>query len=117
LKERQIANKKTTYIELEPELDACIETKARREYSRVTSELLEKGEEKELAKRLDILRLFLESADFNKLRSESEKHLVAGNKVRFILYLEKGKPKYEMKITGTSENSGPTGINPPDVVK
>ena len=112
-----MANKKTTCIELEPELDACIETKARREYNRVLSELLEKGEEKKLAERLGILRLFLESADFNRLRSESEKHLVAGKKVKFMLYLEKGKPKYEMKITGIPENTRPTGINPPDVVK
>ena len=44
------------------------------------------------------MRLFLESADFNRLRSESEKHLVAGNRVKFVLYLDKGKPKYEMKI-------------------
>jgi uncharacterized protein YerC len=116
LKGKQIANKKTTCIELEPELDACIETKARREYNRVLSELLEKGEEKELAERLDILRLFLESADFNKLRSESEKHLVAGKTVRFILYLEKGRPRYEMKVNGGSENRL-TGINSPDVVK
>jgi hypothetical protein len=101
LKERQIAtNKKATYIELEPELDACIETKARREYNRVLSELLKKGMEKGLTERLDILRLFLESADFNTLRSESEKHLVAGKKVKFMLYMEKGKPKYEMKVNG-----------------
>ena len=105
LKERQIANKKT-YIELEPELDACIETKARREYNRVLSELLKKSEEKELAKRLDILRLFLESADFNKLRSESEKHLVAGKQVRFILYLEKGKPRYELRVNGGVQKTG-----------
>ena len=101
MKERQIAtNKKATYIELEPELDACIETKARREYNRVLSELLKKGMEKGLTERLDILRLFLESADFNTLRSESEKHLVAGKKVKFMLYMEKGKPKYEMKVNG-----------------
>jgi len=50
--------------------------------------------------KLDILRLFLESADFNKLRSESEKHLVAGKKVKFILYLEKGMPEYQMKVVG-----------------
>lgn len=62
------------------------------------SELLEKGEKGELAERLETLRLFLESADFSKLRSESEKHLVEGRRVKFILYLEKGKPKYEMKI-------------------
>jgi len=45
-----------------------------------------------------MLRLFIESADFNKLRSESEKHLLEGKRVKFILHLEEGKPKYEMKI-------------------
>ena len=44
------------------------------------------------------MRLFLESADFNRLRSESEKHLVAGKTVKFVLYLDKGEPKYEMEI-------------------
>ena len=75
-----------------------METKAKRQYNQILSELLKKGEEEELTEKLETLRLFLESADFNKLRSESEKHLVEGKGVKFILYLEKGMPKYEMKI-------------------
>lgn len=75
-----------------------METKAKRQYNQVLGELLKKGEEGELTEKLETLRLFLDSADFNKLRSESEKHLVEGKGVKFILYLEKGKPKYEMKI-------------------
>jgi len=76
-----------------------VETKAKRQHRQTLSELLRKGEEEgELGEKLEILRLFLESADFNKLRSESEKHLLEGRRVKFILYLEKGKPKYEMKI-------------------
>jgi len=75
-----------------------VETKAKRQYNQVLGELLNKGEEGELTEKLETLRLFLESADFNKLRSESEKHLVEGKGVKFILYLEKGEPKYEMKI-------------------
>ena len=97
---RQVVNKKTTYVELEPELDACVETQAKREYNQTASQLLKKGENKELAEKLELLKLFLESADFNRLRSESEKHLVAGKKVTFILHLEEGKLKYEMKIAG-----------------
>lgn len=101
MKETEISNQKEkiTRIELEPELDACIETKAKREYNRILSQLLKKGEQAELAEELDILRLFLESADFNKLRSESEKHLVEGKNVKFILSLEKGKSKYQMKVS------------------
>ena len=75
-----------------------METKAKRQHRQILSELLKKGEQGELAERLETLRLFLESTDFNKLRSESEKHLLEGRRVKFILYLEKGKPKYEMKI-------------------
>ena len=75
-----------------------METKAKRQYKQILKELLNKGEEGELAEKLEILRLFLESADFGKLRSESEKRLLEGRKVKFTLYLEKGQPKYEMKI-------------------
>jgi len=63
----------------------------------VLSELLKKGEEPQLAQKLNTLKLFLESADFNKLRSESEKHLVEGKRVKFILRLQKGNPEYQMK--------------------
>ena len=76
-----------------------METQARRQYNQVMSRLLKQGEEKGLAEKLETLRLFLETADFNKLRGESEKHLVAGKKVKFLLHLEDGKPEYEMKVT------------------
>ena len=86
-------------IEIEPELSACVETKAKREYQKTLSELLRKGEERELQERLETLRFFLEATDFKELRKEYERHLIEGRRVKFILYLEKGKPKYEMKIT------------------
>ena len=86
------------YVELEPELEACVETQAKRQFNQISSELLNKDEQEELAEKLEILRLFLESADFSKLRSESEKRLLEGRGVKFILHLEKGKPEYEMKI-------------------
>ena len=79
-------------------MEACVETKAKRQYEHILSALLKKGEQAELAKKLEMLRLFLETRDFSKLRNESEKHLVEGRKVKFILHLEEGKPKYEMKI-------------------
>ncbi|GAI55721.1 unnamed protein product [marine sediment metagenome] len=85
-------------IELEPELEACVETQAKRQYEQTQRELLKGGEEKGLTEKLETLRLFLESADFSKLRSESEKHLVEGKRVKFVLSLEEGKPKYEMRI-------------------
>jgi len=76
-----------------------VETQAKRRYNQIVRELLQKGEERELVEKFETLRLFLESTDFNRLRSESEKHLVAGRKVKFTVWLEDGKPEYEMKVT------------------
>ena len=63
------------------------------------SQLINQGEKRELAEKLEILRLWLESGELPGLRRESEKHLVDGRRVKFIFYLEKGIPKYKMKIT------------------
>ncbi|MEA2038666.1 MAG: hypothetical protein U9N82_02405 [Thermodesulfobacteriota bacterium] len=87
-----------SYIELEPETEACVETQAKRQYRQILSELLAKGEDEALIEKLEALRLFLESTDFGKLRSESERHLKEGERIKFILYLEEEKLKYEMKI-------------------
>jgi len=96
---KQIARpEKVAQVELWPELDACIETQAKREYNRVLGELLSKGEDQGLAQRHDILKRFLESADFNKLRRESEKHLILGKRVKFVVRLKRGRPEYEMKV-------------------
>ncbi|HEX9976899.1 MAG TPA: hypothetical protein VGA82_06570 [Dehalococcoidales bacterium] len=75
-----------------------METQAKRQYNQLLHELLEKGAEEELVEKTETLRLFLESADFNKLRAESEKHLLEGRKVRFIVYLDRGQPRYEMQV-------------------
>ena len=89
---------KQAYVELLPSLEACVETQARRRYNQMASQLLKEGGEEELAEKLETLRLFLETADFDKLRRKSEGYLVQGKKVKFILHLEKGKPKHEMKF-------------------
>ena len=90
---------KPIVVELEPDLYACIKTQAEQEYKRTITLLLNNEEDDALVAKLEILRLFLETTDFQKLRSRYEKHLIAGGKVKFILYLEKGEPRYEMKIT------------------
>ena len=79
-------------------MSACVETKAKRQYERLVNELLEKGDEGDLAEKLEILRLFLESTDFSKLRNEYEKHLLEERRVKFRLYLVKGKPEYEVRV-------------------
>jgi hypothetical protein len=85
-------------VELTPTLDLCIEGTARQEYKKSADEYMLMGKKnRKLEQKIELLRMFLETADFRKLRAESEKHLVEGKKVRFVLYLEKGKPRYEMK--------------------
>ena len=87
-------------IELVPDLMHCIETVARKEHAMILKQLLTPGKvNKELEKELEILQIFLETADFKKLRSESEKQLMERRKVRFLVYLEDSVSKYEMQIT------------------
>ena len=86
-------------IELLPALSNCVETVAKREYRKTLGKLLAGDEEnEELQERIELLRIFLETADFRNLRAESEKHLLEGRKVRFVLYLEEGPPRYDMQV-------------------
>jgi len=87
-------------IELVPDLTHCIETVAKKEHAMILKQLLTPGKvNKELEEKLEVLRIFLKTADFKKLRSESEKQLMEWREVRFVVYLEGGVSKYEMQIT------------------
>ena len=56
-------------IELVPDLSNCIETVAKREYSEIVRQLLAIVEgNKELYERAELLRSFLETTDFKRLR-------------------------------------------------
>jgi hypothetical protein len=84
-------------IELVPDLSHCIETVARKEYENLARSYLQAGKGgSELGEKIELLRSFLESADFRKLRKQSEGYLLKGQKVKFILYREHGKAKYKM---------------------
>ena len=86
-------------IELVPDCTHCIEMAAKKGHAAVLKQILAPREgSKELKEKLEILRLFLETADFKQLRSESEKQLMERRKVRFVVYLEDGTPKYEMQV-------------------
>ena len=86
-------------IELFPDLSHCIETVAKREHTAVLKQLLTLGRRnKELKEKLEILSLFLETADFQELRAESEKRLMEGKKVKFVVYRDKDV-KHEIQIT------------------
>jgi hypothetical protein len=86
-------------IELIPNLSSCIETLSKKEYERTLNLLLKKGPmDEELGERLEVLRLFLESADFGHLRSQYERYLTNGKKVTFLIYPEEGKVSYKLIV-------------------
>jgi hypothetical protein len=86
-------------IELVPDLDHCIETVAKKKHTEFVQILLEsKAGNSEMEEKLEILRLFLETADFRRLRSESEKQLIEGKNVQFTVYLEARALKCEMHV-------------------
>jgi hypothetical protein len=88
-------------IELKPNLSSCIETLSKKEYERTLNLLLKKGPiDKGLGERLEVLRLFLESADFGHLRSQYEGYLTEGKKVTFLIYPEEGKVSYKLIVEG-----------------
>ncbi len=91
-------------IELFPSLSHCIETTAREEFWNSVNQYME-GEQatKELEAKIELLKAFLESMDFKKLRSQSEKHLIQGKTVKFVICWKEGKPSYEMVVTNATD--------------
>ncbi len=87
-------------IELIPNLSHCIETTAKEEYWGLVNRYMESGQEnKELEQRIELLKSFLESMDFKKLRRESESYLIEGKTVKFIIRWEEDRPDYEVIIS------------------
>ncbi|MBN2062487.1 MAG: hypothetical protein JW882_18940 [Deltaproteobacteria bacterium] len=87
-------------IEIIPDLSSCIQTLAKKEYEKVLRNLLrEEGEESYLEKKLEILRIFLESADFHDLRNRSEKAILEGGTVRFKITLDGWKMETDQSLT------------------
>jgi hypothetical protein len=86
-------------IELKPNLSSCIETLSKREYERTLNLLLKEGRvDEKLGERLEILRLFLQSADFSHLRSQYEGFLIEGREVTFLIYPEEEKVSYKLIV-------------------
>jgi hypothetical protein len=90
----------TALLTLYPTLDTCIETQAKREYNRLLSLLLKSPEDADLQARLETVKAFLEQADFNRLRAESEPLLIQGRKVTFEVWREDGTAKWRMEVSG-----------------
>ena len=87
-------------IELVPDLDHCVQTKAKQEYAATMSQIMSGDESPELEPRLELLKAFLEEADFSRLRQESEEHLTQGRNAKFLLSGTAGPGKWsvEMKV-------------------
>jgi hypothetical protein len=87
-------------IELFPSLSHCIETTAKEEFWNSVNQYMERGQEdRKLEERIELLKAFLESTDFKQLRSQSERYLVEGRHVKFVISWKEGKPSYEMVVT------------------
>ena len=86
-------------IELVPDLSHCVETMARKEYQELArSYIPECKDDTEFQEKIELLRSFLETTDFRKLRKKSEAYLLKGQKVKFILYREGNETKYRLII-------------------
>jgi len=87
-------------LELVPDLSHCIETTAKKEYEEAVTEYLGKKEADTttLEEKIELLCTFLQSADFKQLRRESERHLIQGRKIKFLLCPQGEKLHYEMLV-------------------
>ncbi len=82
-----------------PTLEHCVETLSRNEFWSSVSQYVERGlADKDLEAKIELLKAFLESADFRRLRSQSEKCLVEGQKVKFVVCWRRGQPDCRMEL-------------------
>jgi len=87
-------------MELLPSLSHCIETVAREEFWSLVNRYMESvQEDKEVENNIKLLKAFLESMDFKKLRRESEEHLTQGRTIKFVVYWKEGEPNYDMIVS------------------
>lgn len=88
-----------TNIELYPTLEHCIETTAKMEFNRLAGHYLDLGrEDTEIEIKLQLLRDFLETADFPSLRQESSFYLIVGETVKFIITDKDDALTYRMEV-------------------
>ena len=86
-------------IVLHPDRCHCIQTVAKHEYERILKELLNEVEVNVvLEERFQMLKAFLESADFAELRRSYEPYLVEGKSVVFTLRSMEGSIAYEFQV-------------------
>ena len=54
--------------------------------------------DKKLGENIELLSDFLESMDFKELRSQIERYLAEGKRVKFVISCKDSKPSYEMVV-------------------
>jgi len=87
-------------IELFPTLYHCIEIAAREEFQNSVNRYMEGGDKhRKLEGKIELLKTFLESVDFGKLRSQSDGYLIEGKRVRFVICWQEGELSYEMIVS------------------
>jgi len=86
-------------VELLPDLSHCVQTRAKQEYAATMSKILSGDLSPGLDERLELLRAFLETADFSRLRRVSEEHLIQGRKVKFVLSRLAGHSEWSVEMT------------------
>ena len=94
----------TIRIALTPTISHCIETVAKREYwKNVNNYRKKRKEDKRLEEKIELLRSFLETADFANLRRQSEEHILHGKQVQFIVSVKNKKLLHEMIVENSEE--------------
>ena len=92
----------TIQIILTPTVSHCIETVAKREYWKNVNTYLKKRKgNKRLEEKIELLRSFLETADFYNLRKQSEEHILNGKQVQFIVSVKNKKLLHEMTVVNS----------------
>jgi hypothetical protein len=92
-----------TTIELIPTLEHCIETAAKMEFNRLTGLYLDLGkEDADIETKLELLRDFLETADFRSLRQDSSFYLLVGETVKFIITDKDDTLTFRMEVIPAS---------------
>ena len=95
------------FIELTPALCHCIETTVREEFwNSVNQYLRTRHEDRILEAKIELLKAFLESVDFTKLRGRSERYLVEGKSVSFMICWKDGELSHEMVLKGKPPRPG-----------
>lgn len=76
-------------IKLVPDTTHCIETVARKEHEKHIRTLLRsRTGDADVSDKMELLRTFLEMADFKALRKQSDEYLLAGKRIAFIICRE-----------------------------